>query len=67
MDLKNNKWMKLVSLTMGFPSTIFTLGWGIMKLVSLGHLSKFWGSVIFVLFLANFIFLLIRYAVINKN
>ena len=67
MDLNNNKWMKLVSLTMGFPSTIFTLGWGIMKLVSLGYLSKFWGSVIFVFFLANFVFLLIRYAVINKS
>jgi len=52
---------------MSFPSTIFIMAYGVMKLHELGYIEKSTAAILFVLAISNTLFLMVYYAFKRKN
>ncbi len=67
MENNNKKWLKIMALAMSFPSTIFIMAYGVMKLHELGYIEKSTAAILFVLAISNTLFLMVYYAFKRKN
>ena len=61
------KWVKTLALAMSLPGTIFAAGFGVMKLVEIGLISRLTAMLLFLLIVGNTIFLMVYYGFKNKN
>ncbi|OUR92950.1 hypothetical protein A9Q84_20800 [Halobacteriovorax marinus] len=63
----DKKWVKTTGLALSYPSTILISAIGMKELVERNILSKTWGTIIFLAIIFNTIYLMIYYALKNKN
>ncbi|RLA63124.1 MAG: hypothetical protein DRQ88_08700 [Epsilonproteobacteria bacterium] len=61
------KYLKILGLSLSFPSFILALAWGFHELIKVGFMSPIVGWSLFFLVIANFIFLLIKFAFQKKK
>ena len=61
------KWLKIVSLALSLPATIFASVWISKFLVEEGIVEEWLGVVIFLALICNTIFLIVFYAIKNQN
>tara|TARA_B100000029_G_scaffold159218_1_gene154888 strand:- start:25 stop:225 length:201 start_codon:yes stop_codon:yes gene_type:complete len=61
------KWLRIVSLALSLPATIFVSAWFSRLLVLEGILEKWMGAVLFLTLVCNSIFLIVFYAIKNKR
>lgn len=65
--MKNKKWLKITSLAMSLPSTIFMAVWGTMHLAKKGVITQGEAVFIFLGIIGSFLFLMVYYAYKRKN
>ena len=65
--MKNGKYLKLLALTISFPSTILFLAYGTYQLVEENIISRNVGFGIFFIVIFNILWLMVRYAFNKKN
>ena len=63
----DKKWVKVVGIAMGLPSTIFIAGWGTMQLVKMNILSKPLAVSLFLAIIGNSIFMMVYHAYKTKK
>jgi len=61
------KYLQILGLAISFPSFILALAWGTHQIIKAGVLSPAVGWSIFFIAIANFIFLLIKFAFQKKK
>jgi hypothetical protein len=61
------KWLKIVSLALSLPATIFASVWISRFLVQEEIVEEWLGDVIFLSLVCNIIFLIVFYAIKNQN
>jgi hypothetical protein len=61
------KWMHVTALSLALPSTIFFVGYFLFALVDQGVFSRLVALLIFIAIVGNTLFLIIWYAIKNKN
>ena len=63
----SKKWIQIMGLAMGLPSTILAVAWGAMQLVKIGVLTKVQGVVILIVIVGSILFLMVYYAYKRKD
>jgi hypothetical protein len=61
------KWLKIVSLALSLPTTIFVSAWLCRLLVMKQVLERWAAAVLFVALVCNIIFLIVYYAIKNRT
>lgn len=67
MRLIDPKYIKIIALAISLPSSIFALGWFLLKLAQDGVIHKLLAVGLIILYVANTIFLIAYYASKNKD
>ena len=63
----DKKWMQVTGLALSFPSTILISAWAMKHLVDNNYISKTVGIIIFLAIICNTIYLMVYYALKNKD
>lgn len=63
----DKKWIKTTGLALSYPSTILVSAIVMKKLVDNEFITKTWGIIIFLAIIFNTIYLMVYYALKNKN
>lgn len=67
MKLVDQKYIKVIALAISLPSSIFALGWFLLRLAEQGVIHKLVALGLIILYVVNTIFLIAYYGSKNKD